>query len=625
MSSIQLTHVTLVGGQVPNASVEFGSKLSLVHGPSDTGKSFIVNAIDFALGASTLKEIPEREGYELVMLGVRFPGGGEYTLSRPIDGGRIQVYESDQRSRPEGLPDFTLATKHNPATEDNVSRFLLREVGLDDRRVKKNNRNETTSLSFRDLAHLAIVDETDMQSEVSPALSGSPIAKTREISVLKLLLQGEDDSELEAIPSTTDQTRARAAKAEVLEGLIAELDESLRETPERSELLDQLARLVSEIDRKSTATAEIAAERQKLLAQVSTAQNELQAIRERFGQAGELTARLDLLRVQYESDLSRLEMINEAGNLLGFFGSGICPFCGAEVEHQKNHEVAHGGDSFDQAVAAEVAKTRGLLADLLRTLEDLRSERGELRNQFASERDNFSGLQVQLADLDALLAPQQTEFRDLIGVRSHIERSLNLYEQLDAHRDRLTKIMAEAESETAAASAALSIRALDDFSLVMRNLLASWGFAESETVRYDRNEQDVIAGGQLRSAHGKGVRAILHAAFTVALAVFCIERGQPHPGFVILDSPLVTYRPPEPGESPIAADPELAPDLVSRFYESLEGLSGIQVIVLENTDPAGVLGDASADVMFTKSSAGRYGFFPLRTAPSTARLSLGDS
>ena len=39
------------------------------------------------------------------------------------------------------------------------------------------------------------------------------------------------------------------------------------------------------------------------------------------------------------------------------------------------------------------------------------------------------------------------------------------------------------------------------------------------------------------------VRAILHAAFTLSLAQYCFDRDFPHPGFVVLDSPLVTYRP----------------------------------------------------------------------------------
>jgi hypothetical protein len=38
------------------------------------------------------------------------------------------------------------------------------------------------------------------------------------------------------------------------------------------------------------------------------------------------------------------------------------------------------------------------------------------------------------------------------------------------------------------------------------------------------------------------VKAILHAAVNVALLIYCRERNLPHPGIVVLDTPLLTYR-----------------------------------------------------------------------------------
>jgi hypothetical protein len=58
MNRLTLTHLTLFGPNVETASVEFGPGATVVRGPSDTGKSFIVDAVDFMLGAQNLKEIP---------------------------------------------------------------------------------------------------------------------------------------------------------------------------------------------------------------------------------------------------------------------------------------------------------------------------------------------------------------------------------------------------------------------------------------------------------------------------------------------------------------------------------------------------------------------------------------
>jgi DNA repair ATPase RecN len=54
MNRLTLKHLTFIGAGVEPASVEFGPGTTVVRGPSDTGKSFIVDAIDFMLGATTL-------------------------------------------------------------------------------------------------------------------------------------------------------------------------------------------------------------------------------------------------------------------------------------------------------------------------------------------------------------------------------------------------------------------------------------------------------------------------------------------------------------------------------------------------------------------------------------------
>jgi hypothetical protein len=90
---------------------------------------------------------------------------------------------------------------------------------------------------------------------------------------------------------------------------------------------------------------------------------------------------------------------------------------------------------------------------------------------------------------------------------------------------------------------------------------------------------------------------------------YCREVNLPHPGLVVLDSPLVTLREPdtEPGE-------EITMDMKDAFYASLAAdTSGDQVVVLENDEPPESLHSQMNFVRFSKSlTVGRYGFFPQR-------------
>lgn len=60
MNGFRITRLTFTGTGVPDAEVIFSDGLNVISGPSDTGKTFIAQCIDFMLGASiSPKEIPE--------------------------------------------------------------------------------------------------------------------------------------------------------------------------------------------------------------------------------------------------------------------------------------------------------------------------------------------------------------------------------------------------------------------------------------------------------------------------------------------------------------------------------------------------------------------------------------
>jgi hypothetical protein len=611
MLRLVLTHLTFIGTNVEPASVEFGPQLTLVRGPSDTGKSFIVNALDFMMGASALKEIPERAGYSMVLLGLELPDGDRVTLTRSVSGGSFSLLLSDIRQGPLPVADETLAPRHSPSSDSNISRYLLKQVDLDDKRVRKNARGETDTLSFRNLAHLCVVDETQMQSETPPALTGNYVSKTKEISVLKLMLQAEDDSTVVAVPSVQETARVSGAKVEVIDRLIAEVEAKLSETPDAEQLRDQLARLNNSINEQNTFMSAVWTRRAEASESLRQAQQSLGASRTELAEVLALESRFGLLRTQYESDLARLATIKEAGSLLGYFTAGVCPFCGVEPESQPYNLVCRdGATTFADSVEAEIQKTESLRADLLLTIEDLGHRETQVRASTQSATALIGELQQTLRGVEEELAPEQDDLRELVALRSGIERSLGLYDQIADLQRMKAQIEDDAQVDGAVVSEGLNLGALREFSSELSMRLGDWGYPDAQTVRYDRAQHDIQAGDQFRSAHGKGVRAILHAAFTLGLAQYCFDRDIAHPGFVVLDSPLVTYRPPDNLED-VEVDAALPAGIVAAFYRDVQSRFDGQVIIMENLDPTEPLDDDSVDVVFTKrSDQGRYGIFP---------------
>jgi hypothetical protein len=94
--------------------------------------------------------------------------------------------------------------------------------------------------------------------------------------------------------------------------------------------------------------------------------------------------------------------------------------------------------------------------------------------------------------------------------------------------------------------------------------------------------------------------------------VHCIENDLPHPGFLVLDTPLLTYREPLTSRYGDLSDDEVelkATTLAEHFYKHLASLKDhVQVIVIENSDPpSAVEGLARIETFTGSQGSGRSG------------------
>ena len=457
VNRISLTHLTFVGPRKTPANVDFGPRTTLIHGPSDTGKSFIVDAIDFMLGGASLREIPQRAGYTTVLLGIRLPDGDEITLTRSVDGGNFGLVEGHMRTLPASPPDRALGPKH-AAKSDNLSRYLLELLGLDGKRLRINLYNKTRELSIRDVARLNVVDETKIQSETPPALSGRPTDQTGEVSVLKLFLEGNDDSALVQVPSSKERRQVATAKLEVVDAIIARLRAKMADVAEPSALRDQLNRLNAAIRQQNTAIATLADQRRRLADRLARQGRASTDLRQKVDDNGVLEARFSLLLQKYESDLARLEMIGEAGTVLGLFTPGICVVCGADPEHQRHDDhTPQDSTHFGESVAVERRKTELLAADLLNAIGDLRNDRQRLSSQLDGISGSIASLRTDVRRLDDAIAPQNADLSELADKRGTIEGHLSSYAEIDELENLKAAIVNESTAEKAQAATSLDL------------------------------------------------------------------------------------------------------------------------------------------------------------------------
>lgn len=604
-----LRRLALIGTGKEPAEVTFTRGLNVIAGPSDTGKSFIAQCIDFALGGGdTPKEIPEAEGYISVVLEIEANSDQRvYTLERSMRGG-------DVRCKTNGLPDRVLAAKHQGGKEDTVSQFLLDLSGLGTRKVRTNERGTTRPLSFRDIARLVIIDEETVIKENSPILSGQVIHKTVESGVFRLLLTGSDDSSIIAKEDPKVTKGRQAGRVELLEGLLKATRKRLTELGEVQTLAEERDRLIRIEESMQTALVERNAAQASvapLQAKRNTLWAVLRTVESKLAVQSELQTRFDMLREQYESDLKRLEAIAEAGVRLSQLKEERCPMCGALGEHQ-NH--SHSVDlprptEVSLACKAEAIKTFKLLHDLQSTQNANAAEVELLQGTRESRQRELHSVSLELKALLELRVEVASKKVDELraraeGCRKAIEH-LERIQELDDLFEEAKK--SKKKQKTDVAGAAVSTAQADPFSKEVEALLAAWHFPNLDRVSFSENDQDVVITGRARKSHGKGVRAIIRAAFNLALVRLCIEDERPFPNLVLIDSPLLVYEEPDIDES------SFPQDIKKHFWESVKNLfTEAQVIIIENSHQ--LPGDGTLDgariELFTGNDQGRRGFIP---------------
>jgi hypothetical protein len=345
-----------------------------------------------------------------------------------------------------------------------------------------------------------------------------------------------------------------------------------------------------------------------------------------IGAAQDVTARVIELEVTlqrfgslsdvYRSDLGRLEAVNEGGSVLLAMARRDCPVCGAPPSAQQHNHAAEEIERSHRAAAAEARKIQLEQRDLRQTMVSLDAEAQGLRGRLEQLRTEIMDIEKRIEEA----LPKESSARSAYESFSKTKAELERIEELLVRRDRLVARRSQIEetpTKSKESRLPVGIEGTVAFMLgeIVAQVLEAWEFPQAASTQFDAVTSDITIGGKARAANGKGVRAVLHAAFNVAVLLFCRNRGLPHPGFLILDTPLLTYREPLTSRHGELSDDETQlknSPLALHFYEHLATLQNMaQIIVVENSDPpAEILPLAHIETFTGQRDVGRYGLFP---------------
>lgn len=604
-SYLQLRRIAFSGPK-KMAEMTFSNGVNVICGASDTGKSFLAESIDFMLGGSVLRDIPERTPFGEVQFDLDVSSGEKWRFYRASSGGNFKA----ENLLDEDAEIEVLRKDHGHGKTDNMSGFLLEKIGLLGKRILRSKKNGTTqSLSFRNLARLAIVQEGEIQQTGSPFWGGQYTLKTAELATIKLLLTGVDDSN---VVETTRGGTDSAKQIELIDELLAEIRQEIADVGEEEvDLKEQIDRLDGTIEQRRETLNNIQAQLDSLLAQRRELVDVRTAIQDRLDEIADLLTRFDLLLDHYAVDIERLRAIQESGAMFAHVESVPCPLCGASPEAQQ-HDAACDGDveAIVQAASAEIEKIARLKGELQATVADLKSEAVSQEQELSNMNEEYENVYTRIQETVApTVSEERASFSELIEKRAEVHKGLDLFARVAKLEERRISLERD-EGEDGSSGAIVSglpDSIAHDFSLRVSKLLKAWDFPGDCLVYFDKETTDFVIDGKPRGSRGKGLRAITHAAVTIALLEYCLENDLPHPGFVVLDSPLLAYFKPEGDE-----DRQLqGTNLKESFYSYLvdHHSNDSQIVIVENQHPPdSVLERLSMTVFTGNPNEGREGF-----------------
>jgi hypothetical protein len=593
--------------------MSFNPGLNLIIGSSGTGKTFIFEAIDFMLGAKDgLRRIPEAEGYARVSLSIDPSEGSPFTLRRAFDGGNFEMVEFGNGRSDSETATKRLSSTHSAESNTSLSAFLLDIVGIGNRQVRKNVQGEKKALSFRHVARLALVDEQRMIQQSSPVLSEHDTENTAEANVFAYFLSGLDDSAIIPQENSKNRKARLAAEADLLEAILEERRNELTKlASDPNELVNQATRLESAINDATTFVVSSQAQITELEGRRTSFISERSKRNSRLLFLQEQLKRLRLLDEYYLSDRARLEAVIEASHVFHDLPEGTCPLCNQAFPPETANAPPHR--AFEAACSKEIEKIDALRRDLESAISDFSLEESD---HLAKVKEIEDQLQTLERELQTVLLPTtgtaHADLQRLLQTRAAVSQGVSIQATILDLENRLSRIR-QAQNERVPRPTfepRATTSSASEFCKVVEEILGAWNYPELGTVAFDTDKCDLVIGGKDRANTGKGYRAITHAAFTIGIMKYCRQKGLPHPGFVVLDTPVNPYK----GPASSAPDDQLTDVVKDAFFRYLaDDKSGDQIIVIENETPPQDVVERVNVYDFTRNhDIGRYGFFPLR-------------
>lgn len=588
-----IKRITLVTDNGVQSSVEFDAGLNIVYGESNTGKSLIVDCIDYMYGASEHRFEPKLALKEIRML--VDVDGHSLTMVRKIDSNDFEVSSF--------VPGIDSGTYKTGNAKKSISNVWLQLMGIDDEvKIIQTLTGKTQRLTLRTFYHILLIDEQRVQAVNSILSSGIGFNKKVGTPVLSSLLYFATGNNYLPKDAGKDKTTRKERKdavkkfvdrsmSKLAEKKICELQNLSKETPaEIQQKVDQALNAIGAAE----GAIDAATNQSRIIA------DKIIEIDNQIAECRVLRNRNASLQTQYDSDIKRLTFIVE-GDIHGEDIPKLdhCPFCNGELPKEKE-------ESCMTAAVAEVEKIEAQIRDLRSVQESIVAEIKELTNARSVLVEQRRQIDTQIR---AELRPQILELRSRLADYTMALNQYKAKELIDSFSDVLvSELKITEEEESLVVNVNVQQKFNDTFkerlNVILKSLLEKCNYQHFTGARFDSDDYDVVVNGHLKKSQGKGFRAFLNTILAIAVQNCLDEYHKYHLGLLVVDSPILSLK---EKEDHIGEEHTSETMKKGLFKYLLSHQNERQTIIIENEIPQLDYSSAHLEEFTKDENRGRYG------------------
>lgn len=582
----------------------FQSGLNLIWGDLDSGKSSILNLIDFALGG----KFGDLDNDEIKLYGRSVVlevslNKKIITLNRVLGDkvNLIKVYECCYANINEHYPLLCSASSEGQEPDGWVSDILLDYLDIPKVKLKQSKYKDDSNssrLSFRDLMKLIHLKQKRVASDNLMDLANGPVFN-RNVEVQKFVYGVHDDqlAQLnEEIKKESDAFKALSSKAKFVDEFLSATNSKINSSEDvvkikiELEAIDEEIRLLKTNSKLASSTSEHFSKEIKLLAEsIQNLENN------RYGIKAKLTD-YKRLKASYEKDLSCIKdslIMRDSLSVYELTHKEVsCPTCSGAIKLDDDVLTNEQLEFEQRSIKNRLSGCSKAIDKIKSNLTLLDQNITERKNLLSEIRYNFEQNNLEsLSPIIEMVSRAEAVRRSLYGRLVEFERNSKLVQKLEdiysrirskeIHIGKLKTDLIRVESQLVSTD-----DIIEKLSVYYKNLMDASKLTRIYGSSIDNKFMPKFRERTYTKISSGGVRTLMSVYLYISRLKYLLDNGGYLPTTLLLDTPgqnIGKYSR-EDGEDSSLSDPAI----YEQIYKSMVDLTEVaskesyQIIVVDN-------------------------------------------